>query len=134
MDSTSILALRCRAVQPLRVGEVPSIRSRGRAGEALQLGERRGGAPLNWYVSHRGRWLAYHQAMGQRLITIDPRIQGGVPVFAGTRVPVKNLFDYLETGESLDQFLDDFPSVAREAAVAVLEEAREAVTLHAHSA
>jgi uncharacterized protein (DUF433 family) len=72
--------------------------------------------------------------MGQRLITIDPRIQGGVPVFAGTRVPVKNLFDYLETGESLDQFLDDFPSVAREVAIAVLEEAREAVTLHAHSA
>ena len=72
--------------------------------------------------------------MGQRLITIDPRIQGGVPVFAGTRVPVKNLFDYLETGESLDQFLDDFPSVAREVAVAVLEDAREAVTLHAHSA
>ena len=57
-----------------------------------------------------------------------------MPVFAGTRVPVKNLFDYLESGESLDQFLDDFPSVAREAAVAVLEQAREAVTSHAHPA
>jgi uncharacterized protein (DUF433 family) len=72
--------------------------------------------------------------MGKSLITVDPRIQGGEPVFAGTRVPVKNLFDYLEGGESLDQFLDDFPSVARAIAVAVLEQAREAVTPHAHSA
>jgi uncharacterized protein (DUF433 family) len=72
--------------------------------------------------------------MGKSLITVDPQIQGGVPVFAGTRVPVKNLFDYLEGGESLDQFLEDFPSVARDVAVAVLEQAREAVTPHAHSA
>jgi uncharacterized protein (DUF433 family) len=72
--------------------------------------------------------------MGKNLITVDPRVQGGVPVFTGTRVPVKNLFDYLETGESLDQFLDDFPSVEREVAVAVLEQARQAVTPHAHSA
>jgi uncharacterized protein (DUF433 family) len=72
--------------------------------------------------------------MGKDLITVDPRIQGGAPVFSGTRVPVKNLFDYLEGGESLDQFLDDFPSIARDVAVAVLEQAREAVTPHAHSA
>ena len=72
--------------------------------------------------------------MGKALIVTDPQIQGGVPVFAGTRVPVKNLFDYLEAGESIDQFLDDFPSVPREVAVAVLEQAREAVTPHAHPA
>ena len=72
--------------------------------------------------------------MAKSLITVNPQIQGGAPVFAGTRVPVKNLFDYLEAGESLDQFLDDFPSVARDVAVAVLEQAREAVTPHAHSA
>lgn len=72
--------------------------------------------------------------MSESPITHDQRIQGGVPVFTGTRVPVKNLFDYLEGGESLDQFLDDFPSVTRDAAVAVLEQAREAVTPHAHSA
>lgn len=72
--------------------------------------------------------------MGRSLIIVDPQIQGGVPVFAGTRVPVKNLFDYLEAGEALNQFLDDFPSVEREVAVAVLEQAREAVTPHAHSA
>jgi uncharacterized protein (DUF433 family) len=72
--------------------------------------------------------------MERELVVVDREIQGGVPVFAGTRVPVKNLFDYLEAGESLDQFLDDFPSVAREVAIAVLEQAREAVIPHAHSA
>ena len=68
------------------------------------------------------------------MILVDPQIQGGVPVFGGTRVPVKNLFDYLEAGETLDQFLDDFPSVARDIAISVLEQAREAATPHAHSA
>jgi uncharacterized protein (DUF433 family) len=67
-------------------------------------------------------------------ITVDPQIQGGVPVFTGTRVPVKNLFDYLEGGDSLDQFVADFPSVTRETAIAVLEQAREAVTPDAHPA
>lgn len=46
----------------------------------------------------------------------DPQIMGGVPVFVGTRVPIKNLFDYLEAGDSLDRFLDSFPSVTREQA------------------
>ena len=55
-------------------------------------------------------------------------------MFSGTRVPVKNLFDYLEAGDSLDQFLADFPSVERDAAVAVLEQARAAVAPHAHPA
>jgi uncharacterized protein (DUF433 family) len=72
--------------------------------------------------------------MTRDLISVDPQIQGGVPVFSGTRVPIKNLFDYLEAGDSLDQFLDDFPSVHREMAIAVLEEAREAVTPNAHPA
>jgi uncharacterized protein (DUF433 family) len=72
--------------------------------------------------------------MERNLISVDPQVQGGVPVFSGTRVPVKNLFDYLEAGDTLDEFLADFPSVAREAAVAVLEQARTAVTPHAHTA
>ena len=77
----------------------------------------------------------YHRRMAKRLIIVDPQIQGGVPVFAGTRVPVRNLFDYLGAGEPLDRFLDDFPSVARDVAIAVLEQAREAVTPpHAHTA
>jgi uncharacterized protein (DUF433 family) len=72
--------------------------------------------------------------MERNLISVDPEVQGGAPVFAGTRVPVKNLFDYLEAGDTLDQFLADFPSVARDVAVAVLERARTAVTPHAHPA
>ncbi|MEK7408401.1 MAG: DUF433 domain-containing protein [Acidobacteriota bacterium] len=55
----------------------------------------------------------------------DPEILGGTPVFVGTRVPLKNLIDYLAAGDSLDDFLDDFPSVSREQAVAALEIARD---------
>ena len=58
-------------------------------------------------------------------ISIDPEIMSGTPVFAGTRVPVQNLFDYIEGGEDLVEFLDDFPSVSREAAVEVLEMAKQ---------
>jgi len=59
---------------------------------------------------------------------MDPEILAGEPVFVGTRVPLKNLFDYLEAGDSLELFLDAFPDVTREQAVAALELAREAVT------
>lgn len=72
--------------------------------------------------------------MSHAVIHSDPDIQGGVPVFIGTRVPVKNLFDYLEAGDSLDDFLRSFPSVTREQAVAALELAREALALDAHPA
>ena len=68
------------------------------------------------------------------LVIVDPDIQSGAPVFAGTRVPVQNLFDYLEEGDSLDVFLDQFPSVTRDMAVAVLEQAREALVPDAHPA
>jgi uncharacterized protein (DUF433 family) len=61
----------------------------------------------------------------------DPEILGGTPVFVGTRVPIKNLYDYLEGGDSLDDFLEDFPSVTREQAVAALELAREMTEAHA---
>jgi uncharacterized protein (DUF433 family) len=54
----------------------------------------------------------------------NPNILSGTPVFVGTRVPLQALIDYLEGGHSLDEFLDDFPSVTREQAVAVLEEAK----------
>ena len=72
--------------------------------------------------------------MKQPVIHVDPEIQGGVPVFSGTRVPVKNLFDYLEAGDSLDDFLRSFPSVTRDQAVAVLEQARDALASDAHPA
>lgn len=63
----------------------------------------------------------------------DPDILGGTPVFVGTRVPFQNLLEYLEAGDSLDEFLDDFPSVTREQAVAALEEAKEALLANARS-
>ena len=58
-------------------------------------------------------------------ITRDPEVMHGAAVFHGTRVPVQTLFDYLESGESLDDFLEGFPTVSRELAVQVLEESRE---------
>ncbi len=69
----------------------------------------------------------------ERVIIINPEIQGGVPVFAGTRVPLKNLIDYLEAGDSLEKFLSAFPSVTREQAIAALELAQEMLTTYAHS-
>ena len=58
-------------------------------------------------------------------VTIDPEIMHGIPVFKGTRVPLETLFDYLATGESLNEFLDDFPSVKREQAEMAIEYARQ---------
>jgi uncharacterized protein (DUF433 family) len=66
-------------------------------------------------------------------ITINPHILGGTPVLAGTRVPARILFEYIETGETLAEFLDGFPSVSRELAQGVLQEAKLAL-VHAHSA
>jgi uncharacterized protein (DUF433 family) len=60
-------------------------------------------------------------------ITISPEILGGIPVFRGTRVPVQGLFDYLEAGDSLDDFLRSFPDVTREQAIRVLEASRASV-------
>ncbi|HYM13753.1 MAG TPA: DUF433 domain-containing protein, partial [Bryobacterales bacterium] len=57
----------------------------------------------------------------------DPEVLGGTPVFAGTRVPVRSLFDYLEGGESLDEFLRQFPSVRRDQAIAALDVARDSL-------
>ena len=64
----------------------------------------------------------------------DPEILGGTPVFVGTRVPFRNLIDYLERNHSLDDFLDAFPSVSKEQAVAALEAAHEAMSAGARSA
>jgi len=64
----------------------------------------------------------------------DPEILGGTPVFVGTRVPFRNLIDHLERNHSLDEFLDAFPTVSRDQAVAALEAAHDAVTSRARSA
>ncbi|HEX5758403.1 MAG TPA: DUF433 domain-containing protein [Thermoanaerobaculia bacterium] len=63
-----------------------------------------------------------------------PEILGGTPVFVGTRVPLRNLIDYLEHGHSLDEFLDAFPSVSREQAIAALEAAHEVLSAGARPA
>jgi uncharacterized protein (DUF433 family) len=68
------------------------------------------------------------------LITVDPKRQGGIPVFSGTRVPVQTLFDHLEAGDPLDVFLGDFPNVTREHAVAVLASAKSALLEKAEAA
>jgi uncharacterized protein (DUF433 family) len=60
----------------------------------------------------------------REIITRDPEILSGTPVFRGTRVPFQTLLDYLEGGETLDEFLDDFPTVTRDAAIAALEQAK----------
>lgn len=67
-----------------------------------------------------------------RIIHSEPDILGGTPVFFGTRVPMKNLLDYLEAGDSLDEFLDHFPSVSRSQAIATLELAKQMLTTYAN--
>jgi len=61
----------------------------------------------------------------ESIIHSDPEILGGTPVFVGTCVPVQSLFDHLEAGESIDDFLEGFPSVRREQVIAILEEFRK---------
>lgn len=68
---------------------------------------------------------------GTTVIQVDPEILSGTPVFAGTRVPVRTLLEHLEGGQSLSEFLADFPSVTREQAIAALEEAKDALLARA---
>jgi len=72
--------------------------------------------------------------MDSALVRRDSEIMSGALCFSGTRVPVKNLFDYLEGSSSLEEFLEDFPTVSRERAVAVLEAARESLAADARAA
>ncbi len=67
------------------------------------------------------------------LITCDAEVMSGTPVFKNTRVPIKNLIDYLESGETLDEFLEDFPSVKRNQAVNVLQLAKEMLLTHVYA-
>ena len=63
--------------------------------------------------------------MDQPAVSRNPEVMGGTPVFAGTRVPVQTLLDYLQAGDSIDEFLDGFPTVTREQVVAFLEQAKD---------
>ena len=66
--------------------------------------------------------------MREPIITSSPDVMGGTPVFAKTRVPVQTLLDYLKAGESIDDFLEGFPTVTKEQVIAFLEEAEEQIT------
>jgi uncharacterized protein (DUF433 family) len=66
--------------------------------------------------------------MNYGAINIDPETMGGTPVFTGTRVPIQALFDYIETGETLDEFLENFPTVKKDYALQVLQMARKTLT------
>ena len=72
--------------------------------------------------------------MSDSVIHSDPEIMGGWPVFVGTRVPIQNLFDYLASGEQVDEFLDEFPGVSREQVESALKQAQELMEAHAYSA
>ena len=74
-----------------------------------------------------GEPFRYHISMKKPIITASPDVMGGTPVFAKTRVPVQTLLDYLKAGESIDDFLEGFPTVTKEQVVAFLEEAEEQI-------
>jgi uncharacterized protein (DUF433 family) len=67
----------------------------------------------------------------RKLVIVDPDIMSGMPVFAGTRVPVQTLFEYLEAGDDLQEFLEDFPSISRDHAMRVLEAAKDSLLVQA---
>ncbi len=88
---------------------IASVIESARAGETVMIAKERNKVELN------------------RLVWTDPERMSGAPCFAGTRVPVQNLFDYLEGGESIESFLDDFEGVSREQVMAVIEAAADRV-------
>ncbi len=67
--------------------------------------------------------MVFSDGVEQSIVNQSPEILSGTPVFAGTRVPVRNLLDYLEGGYTLDEFLEDFPAVSKDQAIAFLEQA-----------
>ncbi|MFM2344205.1 MAG: hypothetical protein RLZZ210_815 [Pseudomonadota bacterium] len=66
-------------------------------------------------------------------VTINPNILNGTPVFSGTRVPIRILFEYIEAGDNINEFLDEFPSVTKEKAIATLEDALKAMLKNAYT-
>ena len=85
-------------------------------------------------MARRSKLISLEKSMDASLVSRDTEVMSGALCFMGTRVPVKNLFDYLEGASSLEEFLDDFPSISREKAVAVLEAARESLSADAPAA
>jgi len=84
------------------------------------------GSTLTRPLASRAK-LVILDIMKSTVVTSSPDVMGGTPVFAGTRVPIENLLDYLEGGESIDDFLEGFPSVSREQVITFLEETKARV-------
>jgi uncharacterized protein (DUF433 family) len=92
------------------------------------------GSKKSTIFPRRAKLTSLEAIMDSSLVKRDPEIMSGALCFTGTRVPVKNLFDYLEGSSSLEEFLEDFPSVSRDRAVKVLEAARERLAADAPAA
>lgn len=108
--------------RPLLDGPPRSLPSGQRV--ACPRGTKQSRSPRGRFLASSGKLQVVHPP---DLITADPEILGGTPVFRGTRVPVKTLFDYLESNYSLDEFIECFPSVPRELACRVLERSEAAL-------
>jgi uncharacterized protein (DUF433 family) len=115
---TDVLAVRSRSSGGSRTRR--SIRTSGEGGSRLLTAECDGLARETENMNGN-----------ETVIHSDPEIMGGTPVFVGTRVPLASLLDYLEAGQPLSEFLEDFPTVTREQAVAALEQAKEALLARA---
>lgn len=74
---------------------------------------------------HTGRFRLKLVRMKKKVVSVDPEVMGGTPCFTGTRVPVQTLLDYIEAGDSIDEFLEDFPTVTRQQIIAFLEAAKD---------
>jgi len=111
------------AMKPERAARSPDYKRRGRAPDRADTLCRE---PVG-----TGKDAMKHT---QSVIQSDVEIMGGTPVFVGTRVPFQTLLDYLESGQPLAEFLDDFPTVSRDQAVAALEQAKEALFARARPA
>jgi uncharacterized protein (DUF433 family) len=92
------------------------------------------GAPREERLTCCRRYTGRVMSRSSPVVHSDPEILGGTPVFVGTRVPVQSLFDYLEGGDTLDEFLRQFPSVRREQAIEALEFARKTLLTSARPA
>lgn len=87
----------------------------------MGVGQLTAGREHRWPRAHHGDMI---HSMAASVVSVNKNVQGGTPCFVGTRVPVAALFDHLEAGYTIDYFLSQFPSVTREQAVALLEEAK----------
>src|SRR6266480_1542367 len=139
---TTISRSSVRAAESLLSGRIQEREYRGRTEMSRKIYNRLSLMAVSWLdestlprsppLTPNGREKCYTRSIWRPAMTSsddvivkDPQIMGGAPVFRGTRVPLQALFDYLEGGETLEEFLDGYPSVSREMAIRALEEAKQ---------